>query len=91
MKENILGSLRKKVNRIDRRLMKDLTRRFGIVQMIGEMKGQIGIPIVDKERERKIVEKIQTLNTDDTTKSAIKKIYECIFDTSYHIEKVEKS
>ena len=91
MKDNILGNLRKKVNRIDRRLMKYLTRRFDIVQMIGEIKGQSGIPIVDKEREGQIVKKIKNLNTDVTTKSAIIKIYECIFDTSYGIEKVEKA
>ena len=90
MKENILDSLRKKVNRIDRRLMKYLTRRFNIVQAIGEMKVEIGMPIVDKEREGQIVKKIQDLNTDDETKSAIIKIYECIFDISYRIEKVEK-
>jgi chorismate mutase len=59
--------------------------------MIGKMKGQFGIPIVDKEREGQIVEKIQDLNTDDETKSAIIKIYECIFDTSYRVEKVEKA
>ena len=85
----MISGLRKKINRIDKKLMKLLIKRYVVVKKIGKFKNESGIPVVDKEREQEIVKKIDTLKTEDGAKRSVKEIYKCIFSASHRAERAE--
>jgi len=89
MKTHSLHGIRKKIDRIDRKLMKVVIKRYGVVERIGRLKNKAGLPVVDKKREKDILERINKLNVNDEIKSSIKNIYKCIFNSSYKVERVE--
>lgn len=66
-----------------------IVKRYGIVELIGKIKNEEGLAVVDRKREKVIMQKIERLDTVKGIKNCIRKIYETIFSTSYTVEKEE--
>ena len=80
---------RRRINGIDRRIMKILLKRYKAVDHIGKLKKIGGIAIVDNKREHDILQKIEKLNAGKKIKNYIASIYKTVFSSSYIIEKEE--
>ena len=84
-----LNRYRRKINVIDRRIMKLFIKRYETVENIGKIKKKEGLPVVDDKREQEIMEKIGLLKADSRIKNGLADIYKTVFSTSYLIEKEE--
>ena len=87
MKSKSIEHYRRKINRIDRRIMKMLIERYGSVESIGMLKKKDGLEVVDNKRERDILRKIEKLKTGIKEKYYIASIYRAVFSSSYKVEK----
>lgn len=61
----MLDKYRQEINRIDEELINLLEKRFTVTKAIGEFKKENNIPVLNKNREQEIVEKIQALDLDN--------------------------
>ena len=82
-----LYEYRKKIDKIDDKIVDLLSERFDYVQMIGELKELEGIPIFDSGREEKILERLYILDGQQLPTEHIKLIFEIIFKISKDIQK----
>jgi chorismate mutase len=89
MKLKSIKHYRRRINGIDRRIMKMLVMRYKSVDCIGKLKKKEGKEIVDNKREHDILQKIEKLNTGSKIKNYIVSIYKTVFSASYIIEKEE--
>ncbi len=89
MKLKSIKHYRRRINGIDRRIMKMFIKRYKAVDQIGKLKKKEGAAVVDNKREYDILQKIEKLNTGSTIKDCIASIYKTVFTTSYIIEKEE--
>lgn len=62
-----------------------------MVKEIGALKRTKNLPVVDRNREKRIEKRIEALRTERRTKEAIKKVYRTIFQGSYDIEKGDRT
>jgi prephenate dehydrogenase len=72
---------RKTIDKLDTQILDLLFQRFQYVEIIGKIKKQNGLPVVDKERERKIIE--QRVKTGKLDKEFIEKFYSLVFAEAY--------
>lgn len=83
-----LNLLRRKIDRIDRLIIKNLADRMLLVKNIKQLKEEKNIPVTNKLREKKILAKIgklaEKVNLD---KKFIKIIFHEIFKYSKNIQK----
>ncbi|MHA1784106.1 MAG: prephenate dehydratase [Candidatus Helarchaeota archaeon] len=77
-----IEEIRDKISAIDEKLAKLLDERIGLVQKIGKLKKEKGLPIVDEEREREIYEKISRLNLKHIKNLKLVDIFEKIIEIS---------
>ncbi len=89
MKLKSIKHYRRRINGIDRRIMKMFMKRYKTVDLIGKLKKKEGMAVVDNKREYDILQKIENLNTASKIKNCIASIYKTVFSTSYLIEKEE--
>lgn len=61
----MLDKYRQEINQIDEELINLLEKRFTVTKAIGEFKKENNIPVLNKNREQEIVEKIQALDLDN--------------------------
>lgn len=83
-KENTLKSKREEIDKIDSEIASFLDERKKIVRKIGEIKKQNGIAVLDKNREREIVDRLCKLYPDSV--DYISAVYKEIFTVSKDIE-----
>lgn len=82
-----LQVLRQKINSIDEELLFLLSKRFSIVKKIGNYKKNNGVPVVDKIREKNIIENLSIKATAyKISKKCVKSIWNIIFKESYSKE-----
>ncbi|WP_066387725.1 bifunctional chorismate mutase/prephenate dehydratase [Helicobacter himalayensis] len=89
---NFLDSKRAQIDRIDENILQLLEERMGLVREIGKYKQQTKSAIYRPEREKAIIERLSSLQTEKSylKKSAIAAIYEEIFALSRNLELPEK-
>jgi chorismate mutase len=93
IKENImkLNTLRSEIDKIDVSLLVLLHNRLVIVKKIGKIKKKNGVKIVDKDREKEIINQlIQKGVVLSIEKGFIKKIFKIIIKESKMVQKNEK-
>lgn len=66
-----LDQIRKDIDQIDQELVALLEKRMVCVSQIIEYKEQQGLPVLDKGREREVLEKIVSLVTDEQYRTTI--------------------
>ncbi len=82
MENKKLIQMRKKINRIDGKLMMLLERRAEIVKAIGKIKFEENLPILNKAREEEILESVKSFSNH----WFISEIFIKIFDESRKIQ-----
>lgn len=84
----MLQKYRKKIDKLDKKLVAILSKRIRIVEQIAEIKQKEGLPILQKEREEEHLHDILTkCNENKSCKSYIHNIFEKIFEESRKMQK----
>ena len=82
-----LNKLREEIDLVDSQLLDLLSERVKLVQEVGEYKKTNDLPIVDPEREQKIInQKIEKASNLSLRPEFIQKIWRTIFDEAYELE-----
>ncbi len=81
-----LNKARKKIDEINEEIAHLLDERVALVKEIGNIKKKNQIPIIDKERENKIFEKLSKLKFKSAQFQEIRKIFEKILSVSRIIQ-----
>lgn len=81
-----LRHLRKRIDRIDRRVVVLLARRQCTVAEVGKIKREFGLPVEDPRREEEIMSRIDRCRFPEAGKRYIKEVYRAIFQCSYAAE-----
>ena len=88
MTENELEKMRLEIDKIDSEIVKLFAKRFAVVKQIGELKKANGVKIVDKNRWKKVLEKVENLaEKKGISTKFIHEIYEKIHDYACELER----
>ena len=88
MIENELEKMRLEIDKIDSEIVQLFAKRFEIVRKIGTLKKANGVEIVDKNRWKKVLEKVENLaEKNGISTEFIHEIYEKIHDYACELEK----
>jgi monofunctional chorismate mutase len=79
--------LRKRIDRVDRRIMKLLQRRYELVRRIGRLKEERGLPLADPAREEEILSSIPTRVNRPGARRYVRSLYRTLFDLSKDVER----
>jgi UPF0755 protein len=78
---------RKKIDKIDVKIVRLLNRRARYADEIGKIKQELNLPIYSPERENQIMENVTKHNFGPLSDMAIKRLYERIIDESRRLER----
>ncbi len=81
-----LDECRKRIDDIDTQVLLLLNQRAKTAKHIGLLKAKAGIPIVDDEREAKILQKVSRDNSGELSDEAAARIYRQILLESRRIQ-----
>lgn len=70
-----LDEWRNEIDTIDREIVKLINQRTRIVRKIGKIKSMTGMPAVDRERERRVLQNICGADPDGLSDAAIRRIF----------------
>ena len=79
---------RKEINRIDSELLHIFNKRAALALKIGEIKKDLGIPVYDPEREKRIFEAMSSANPGPLENDAIIRLFERVIDESRRLERI---
>ncbi|MGQ9617277.1 MAG: chorismate mutase [Spirochaetota bacterium] len=82
MKHYSIEKLRRRIDRIDRRLVRVLLLRYAAVREMGMVKKRKGLKVVDREREKSILKNIAERVKNPSACNFITAIYRTIFRAS---------
>ena len=82
-----LDKNRKKIDRVDARILVLLQRRADIVREIGELKREDGRPIVDRKRENEVIRRVAEYNGGLVPEQAVTRIYRAILRESRQMQR----
>lgn len=85
-----LTHFREEIDAIDNKVLELLNKRMNVVKKIGEIKHKSGSSIYRPEREREILDRLNSLNSGYLNEKAIEAIYLEIFAVSRNIELPER-
>ena len=78
-----LKDLRDQIDELDEQLVRILARRFVLVKQIKVAKKTEGLPVLDKKREKFILQKLKTLShKHGISYRILKKVFSVIFKES---------
>jgi chorismate mutase len=84
-----LSRVRRRIDRLDRRITALLVRRRGEVVEAGRIKGLLGLPVADTRREEEIVARIRGYGRGGGA-DYIEEVYRAIFRCSRAVEEGER-
>lgn len=82
-----MKSLRRKIDRADRRIVKLLNKRAGYADEIGKIKEKLGLEIYSPEREKQVIDNVCKENPGPLNDDAVRRVYERIIDESRRLER----
>ncbi len=82
-----MKSLRKQIDRLDKRIVKLLNKRARCADEIGKVKEKLGLDVYSPERENQVIENVTQQNPGPLTHEAVKRVYERIIDESRRLER----
>ena len=85
--ENDLSGLREQIDSIDADLLSLINQRLEIGQKVGKIKKKKGGQILDRSRERKVIEKLSKINQGPADKELLKYIFNVIITATREIQK----
>lgn len=82
-----IKDLRLKINKIDEKLFELIVERMDFAKEIGEIKKVNGLGIVDKDREKEVIDQLITkANKKRINSDLVKKVWKVLMEISYEIE-----
>ena len=88
MTENELEKMRLEIDKIDSEIVQLFAKRFEVVGKIGTLKKANGVEIVDKNRWKKVLEKVENLaEKNGISTKFIHEVYEKIHDYACELER----
>jgi len=82
-----MQSLRRQIDKLDKRIVRLLNRRAECADEIGKIKEKLGLDVYSPEREKQVIENVGAQNTGPLTNDAVKRVYERIIDESRRLER----
>jgi len=86
-KKNPLIPLREEIDRIDAHILELINRRLKIGEQVGAVKKQKGSQILDRTRERMVIENLAQINQGPADKELIQYIFNVIITATREIQK----
>ena len=83
-----IDDYRKEINRLDSELLRIFNERAALALKIGGIKKELGIPIYDPEREKRIFEAISNANPGPLENGAVIRLFERVIDESRRLERI---
>ena len=83
-----IDDYRKEINRLDSELLRIFNERAMLALKIGEIKKELGIPVYDPEREKRIFEAMTKDNPGPLENEAIIRLFERVIDESRRLERI---
>ncbi len=77
-----LRRFRKRIDRIDGRIIRLLVRRHGAVRSIGFLKKENGLPVHDPDREESIIGRIERVTGRTDAGGYVKEVFRALFRIS---------
>lgn len=88
MSADELEDLRKKIDALDKELLKALAKRMEVVREVGRYKKSKGLSLRDDERLKALLaERLKTAGELDLPEELVNKLYELIHEASLEAEK----
>ena len=85
-----LEELRSQIDHLDNQMLELLNQRMQVVKQVGELKKSTNTVIYRPEREKQIIDRLESLNSGLLTREAIEAVYLEIFAISRNLELPEK-
>ncbi len=89
MSEERLHELRDKLDTLDDKLLALLNERMEVIHEVGEVKAKSGGAIYRPEREKAIIDRLESLNDGKLNRSAIEALFLEVFAISRNLERPE--
>lgn len=86
-----LKRLREAIDRVDEVLVKLLNQRAKYAVEIGEIKGLLSLPIYSPEREKQVLQHVESRSEGPLEDAAIRRLFERIIDESRRVERESAS
>ena len=83
-----IDDYRKEINRLDSELLRIFNERAALALKIGGIKKELGIPVYDPEREKRIFEAISNANPGPLEDDAVIRLFERVIDESRRLERI---
>ena len=76
-----LDEMRSKIEEIDRRIMELIAERTDIAILIAEIKEREGLPITDKDQEKKVMQRVsKTADLFGVDKEGVERIFQMLIE-----------
>ena len=85
--EEILTPLREKIDRIDSQILDLINQRLSIGKKVGAIKKEKGSQILDRSRERRVIENLFKINKGPANKDLLQYIFNVIITATREIQK----
>jgi chorismate mutase len=83
-----VDDLRRRIDQIDDQLMKLLNSRSACAVEIGRIKRQVGMPVYQPDREKRILERAERNNPGPLDSGAVRRVFERVIDESRRLERI---
>jgi chorismate mutase len=83
-----MDDLRRRIDAIDRRMVRLLNDRAGCAIALGRIKKERGLPIYQPAREEEVLGNVQRTNGGPLQSEALRRLFERIIDESRRIERI---
>ena len=82
-----MQSLRRRIDRLDRKLLTLLNERAGLAVKVGAEKRQQGLALHDPSREREVLRGVAAANAGPVPAAAVRKIFRLIMSSCRDLER----
>ena len=86
-KNPALADLRNQIDRIDRQILSLINQRLEVGIAVGNLKRKTGAQILDRSRERSVIEKLSKINQGPSTTQLLRYIFNVIITATREIQK----
>jgi chorismate mutase len=74
--------LREEISGVDRAILDAVNARIELVARIRSHKAEVGLPFVDADRERALIEALDAVNSGPLSPDALRELYSFLLDLS---------
>jgi chorismate mutase len=84
-----IDDIRREIDRLDDELLRIFNQRAALALQIGHLKKELGLPVYDPQREKRIFAKMTGNNPGPLDDQAIKRLFERVIDESRTLERIK--